>query len=204
MTLVCLPKRNGDKMTSLYMNNRACGENQSSGSTGLHLAGWLLGGLGIGAMVMYLLDPEAGSERRESLYRMAGQARDQIGKIGSSIKEAANVDSMSDIPDRIAELLPAKQEEESSSVLPTIATAVSCCLVGAAVMYLLDPDSGRRRRAVVRDKAYSSAHRAGKMVANKGKHLRNRAQGMVHDAARMAQENSPFNRGNSEHTYNPQ
>ncbi len=37
--------------------------------------------------------------------------------------------------------------------------------VGAALMYVLDPDRGRRRRALARDKAVSIAGKTGDLVA---------------------------------------
>jgi gas vesicle protein len=50
--------------------------------------------------------------------------------------------------------------------------------LGAAAMYFLDPQGGRRR-ALVRDKAYSWANDAAGKTA---RHLGNVAQGMAHEA----------------------
>ena len=58
----------------------------------------------------------------------------------------------------------------------------ACLTVGAGMMYLLDPNRGRSRRAIVRDKAVSlysdSAYFAGKVQRD----LRNRAAGMAASA----------------------
>jgi osmotically-inducible protein OsmY len=51
--------------------------------------------------------------------------------------------------------------------------------VGAGLMYLGDPVQGRRRRALVRDKAVHLANQAGECAAATGRHLANRARGMV-------------------------
>ena len=54
--------------------------------------------------------------------------------------------------------------------------------IGAGLMYLLDPQGGRRRRALVRDKAYSLANDAQEYAEKKARHLGNVAHGMMHEA----------------------
>lgn len=49
-------------------------------------------------------------------------------------------------------------------------------------MYLLDPDRGRRRRALLRDKAKGLSNDALKAASRKSHDLRNRAQGLLHEA----------------------
>jgi BON domain-containing protein len=48
---------------------------------------------------------------------------------------------------------------------------------GAAAMYILDPDKGRRRRAIARDKAASFLADAGETVREAARDITNRAQG---------------------------
>ena len=50
--------------------------------------------------------------------------------------------------------------------------------LGALTMFLLDPDKGRRRRALARDKMYSAAVRTRKRVDAKSRDLANRAKGL--------------------------
>jgi osmotically-inducible protein OsmY len=50
-------------------------------------------------------------------------------------------------------------------------------LVGAAVMYLLDPDRGGRRRALVRDQAARASHKLGDGLDATARDLGNRAKG---------------------------
>ena len=57
--------------------------------------------------------------------------------------------------------------------------------VGAAAMYYLDPDKGRRRRALTRDQAVSVARRAGELARVAGRRGYNRARGLA--AQRLAQ-----------------
>jgi hypothetical protein len=54
--------------------------------------------------------------------------------------------------------------------------------VGAGLMYILDPDRGRRRRALARDKAASTWNRSEKYVGKVGRDLANRSRGLAHDA----------------------
>ena len=50
--------------------------------------------------------------------------------------------------------------------------------LGALAMFLLDPDKGRRRRALARDKMRSTAVRARKRINAKSRDLSNRARGL--------------------------
>lgn len=54
--------------------------------------------------------------------------------------------------------------------------------VGAAVMYLLDPDGGRRRRALIRDQAVKLNRQTREAVSGRVEDLSNRAKGMLHEA----------------------
>jgi len=55
--------------------------------------------------------------------------------------------------------------------------------LGAAAMYILDPDRGRRRRALLRDKLYSLARRAPRVIEVTARDLSSRAQGVAAKAA---------------------
>ena len=50
---------------------------------------------------------------------------------------------------------------------------------GAAAIYLLDPARGRRRRALIRDKAVKMEHKLVDKGAGKAKDLANRGKGVV-------------------------
>lgn len=51
--------------------------------------------------------------------------------------------------------------------------------LGTGLMFLLDPDRGRRRRAMLRDKCASSARRTGEVFEVTKRDLRNRAQSIA-------------------------
>jgi osmotically-inducible protein OsmY len=54
--------------------------------------------------------------------------------------------------------------------------------IGAGLMYLLDPDRGRRRRALLRDKAVSTAHRVEDSFGRTLRDLDHRARGLAAEA----------------------
>ncbi|AOJ33827.1 BON domain-containing protein [Burkholderia metallica] len=63
-----------------------------------------------------------------------------------------------------------------SNPLLNLAIAVAC---GAAAMYFLDPASGRRRRAYVRDKAAERCHDAADYANTQAKRAAERARGAI-------------------------
>src|SRR5918992_5550350 len=58
-------------------------------------------------------------------------------------------------------------------------TLISGIGLGAALMYMLDPDRGRRRRALVRDKLASAANKTPDALGATARDLRNRARGLA-------------------------
>ena len=60
--------------------------------------------------------------------------------------------------------------------------------LGAAVMYVLDPQGGRRRRAFARDKAMSLASKTSKVVSARSRDLANRAKGVAAEARSIVVE----------------
>jgi hypothetical protein len=61
------------------------------------------------------------------------------------------------------------------AAMPLLAAAAA----GAGVMYLLDPDGGRRRRALLRDRLVHAAHCTGDAVDSTSRDVSNRARGVV-------------------------
>jgi hypothetical protein len=51
--------------------------------------------------------------------------------------------------------------------------------IGTGLMFLLDPNQGKRRRALLLDKCYSAARKTGEGVGVTARDLRNRTQGIV-------------------------
>jgi osmotically-inducible protein OsmY len=63
--------------------------------------------------------------------------------------------------------------------LMTLATGIA---VGAFAMYMLDPEEGRRRRALVRDKAASAGHDAERLARSASRHAANQMRGAAAEA----------------------
>jgi BON domain len=61
----------------------------------------------------------------------------------------------------------------------TILQVLTAATAGAGLMYLLDPDGGRRRRALARDRLVRAAHRTGDAVDTTSRDVTNRARGVV-------------------------
>jgi gas vesicle protein len=59
-------------------------------------------------------------------------------------------------------------------------------VVGAAAAYMLDPDRGRTRRALARDKAVAATNRINDMFEGKSRHWSNIARGWVSEARSLS------------------
>ena len=62
--------------------------------------------------------------------------------------------------------------------------------LGAGLMYLLDPDGGRRRRALARDKAVHGFKASGKALRRTSADLGNRTRGLVAEAGSLLRKGS--------------
>jgi osmotically-inducible protein OsmY len=60
--------------------------------------------------------------------------------------------------------------------------------LGAGAMFLLDPDRGKRRRALMRDKAIHISHTSKEALEKTARDLRNRATGIVAETKAMLNE----------------
>jgi hypothetical protein len=60
--------------------------------------------------------------------------------------------------------------------------------IGALAMFVLDPQQGRRRRALARDKLVHARHQATDFVQGKAQDLRNRAHGLAAETRGMTRD----------------
>jgi osmotically-inducible protein OsmY len=70
--------------------------------------------------------------------------------------------------------------------MSAVTTLLRGALLGAAAMYLLDPDRGRRRRAIARDKARSAATQAAAFVRAARRDARHRMRALTTRATQVA------------------
>jgi hypothetical protein len=70
-------------------------------------------------------------------------------------------------------------DKRSSGLGPKAISLLTGVGLGAALMYVLDPERGKGRRSVVRDKAVALANRTGRVVARRSRDLSNRAKGVA-------------------------
>jgi len=173
--------------------NGHIGETESCSSS----SGWLssifslVGGVGIGAGLLYLLDPDKGQKRRNQILSSASDlassakdyAGDTLGGLGSKVgdllgsardyageklhgaRHYAN-DRANDVRD-FAQRQVFGETRSEHRVGVTIC-ALSSMALGAALMYAFDPASGKNRRRYVRDKAGEFASSAGDYARQAG------------------------------------
>lgn len=69
-----------------------------------------------------------------------------------------------------------KKLEDGYKIMGSFALGI---LAGTALMFIMDPISGRRRRSLAIDKATGFKNKVVETGIKKAKHVRNRAQGAV-------------------------
>jgi hypothetical protein len=79
------------------------------------------------------------------------------------------------------------RRETSSHTGEMIVGACAALALGAGLMFVLDPAQGRRRRALIRDKAIHTAKETSRYVEGKSRDLSNRAHGAVAKARSFAE-----------------
>jgi len=81
---------------------------------------------------------------------------------------------------------------ESGGVMQKGLTLLSGIGIGAALMYVLDPDRGRRRRALMKDKARHLTNKAADEAGKMSRDLSNRVKGLMAETrARLTEDDIP-------------
>ena len=146
----------------------------------------LIGGLGLGAGLIYILDPERGERRRamaraqiERYRRHTEGLWDHTARSLSS--QTRELFARAPLARRYRrpgprELLLARAEQLG---LFKGMLMLGCTGLGAGMMYALDPRLGRRRRALARDKAQAYWRRTGKFIRQTARDTRQRIYGLL-------------------------
>ena len=80
------------------------------------------------------------------------------------------------------------------SIIRTVGILVGGLGLGAALMYVLDPERGKRRRAIARDKAAAGAHKAGKRLSARSRDVANRARGVAAELKSLTRDEETSDR----------
>jgi hypothetical protein len=121
------------------------------------------------------LDRFAKQLRDIDLDRFAKQIRDfDFDRFGKQVRESAG-----DVRDRI------QGRQEPDRGLPTAALLAGVG-IGAAAMYLLDPEDGRRRRALLRDQLLKARRVTSEAMEGRSRDMANRARGAAAEAGSAA------------------
>ncbi len=67
----------------------------------------------------------------------------------------------------------------SSSAFGYVASSFAGAILGAGLMYLMDPQRGKHRRALIRDQAVHLSNEANHLVTRKARHYKNKAKGLI-------------------------
>lgn len=165
-------------------------DSRSSGSSWMAGLFSLVGGVGIGAGLLYLLDPDKGKKRRSQVLSgaadLASHAKDYageaLGAVGSAMGSAREYagEKLHDVSDYASKRMRGvrdyagdraddvkayaqKQvfgETRAEHRVGVTICALSSMALGAALMYAFDPAMGKNRRRYARDKASELAGQA--------------------------------------------
>jgi hypothetical protein len=125
---------------------------------------WLLGGLSLGAGLMYLLDPEKGVGRRD---RVRGYVEDYGRQTGALLddtrrtlgRQAQAVLATRSMPFRRPPRLGERLRIQAKALgLPVGLGLLGCVGLGVGLGYLLEPKGGPQRRAWLREQARAYWH----------------------------------------------
>lgn len=146
---------------------------------------WLISGLGLSAGLVYMLDPKRGERRRTMARAQLETYRRQTDDLWGHTtrllgRQAGALFARTPLARKSkpgpGELLLARAGELG---LLKGFLLLGCTGLGASVMYVLDPRVGRRRRALIRDKAQSYWRRTGNFISQTVRDARQRTSGLI-------------------------
>jgi len=112
---------------------------------------------------------DSGSDYADNITDYGNHLWNQVRGLGKRLNSRAQ-DAAEDARARAG-------EQHSSPVLPVTLTAVGCCAMGIGLMYLMDPERGRARRAWLSDTVGGFVKSTGQTFYRTGKDLSHRVAG---------------------------
>lgn len=126
---------------------------------------------------------DAASDAGDDITAYGNRLWKQVRGLGSKLSDRAS-DAADDLRSRAG-------EQHDSPVLPVTITAIGCCAMGVGLMYLMDPQRGRSRRAWLTDKMTSLVRQTGQTFYRTGHDLANRTQGLAHETVSRYTSSGP-------------
>ena len=117
---------------------------------------------------------------------IASDARSLVSRVVEETQSA-----LDELRHRGNNAVSALRGEESSHVLPIALSAVGFCAAGVGLMWILDPDRGRTRRARLGQQAQHVLNQTSRTFHSTGRHLRNKLTGYAAVAGRNLREHLP-------------
>jgi hypothetical protein len=125
------------------------------------------------------------ARRPQSALTAVGERLRQVGQRMDVPERLREVGERIDVPERLrgvreridVPLVRARRRGMGGASIALLALLGAAA--GAGLMFVLDPERGRRRRALIRDKVTSMARRTGDAVDGQSRHVVNRARGLV-------------------------
>lgn len=116
---------------------------------------------------------DAGGDYADNITDYGNRLWNQVRGLGNKLNTRAR-DAADDVRSRVG-------PQHSSPVLPVTITAVGCCAMGVGLMYLMDPQRGRARRAWLSDTVSGFVRNTGQTFYRTGKDLKSRMTGSEGD-----------------------
>jgi hypothetical protein len=138
---------------------------------------WLMGGLALGAGLMYMLDPEKGGQRRDL-------ARGQLATYGRHTEDFLD-DTSRTLGQQVQALLararmPMRHQPGRGERLLAQAEQfgvtkgllmLGCVGLGVGLTYMLEPEAGPKRRTLMRDIARTYWHKTDHLLRSAGREV---------------------------------
>lgn len=137
----------------------------------------MLAGAGVGAVAMYLLDPAKGPARRERIRQRSVRAIAQTAAAVSIAMDHARETAVDlsqqtaaayrhlrdrDLQEQVRHLAQSRRPRRVTSASPVMiaSAAVGAAAMGAALMFILDPQAGSTRRSILKNHVRRAARDA--------------------------------------------